>query len=948
MNQLDVLIQPPNRESLLLAEAIGWLHDYRKCSDEQLRVQAGNLTGQQRLDHNELTGRYSALAGVSVSLLGEACGFPDLLHRQSGTSCNLLPSYLSRCHHTAHFDKQDPVGGKQDYPGVQISSPFGFEQDVPTSLTSQLWSTLPWAALGSYSLSERTRLIQQARALFAQVGADTRRPINEVDLWNWGLLVGALYKAALAGALLSGSTPAARNLRWRLLGIRVNGLDFLLNVARIPDLLARQQVLSDSLDRARNLLEVTYPFGSEVYRDENGSIYVVPDVSDLLERTDGGGISLRTLILREFALGTAKNNPALQLGGEMTPHIELEQKPWWGQDPDRKNKDELPAIGSLLSLTVTSLPKVDEIERFWQRRTVEDIWADVCTVCGLRQQGPGKKAAERNVCDICEERRADRSKEWAGSQSDKTIWTDEVADANGRLALIVGQFDLTHWLDGSLLESLFLIAPHDPQNTTGKTITNKTASFSRLRRIWETTRHFWQEVETETLQQLTDDRRRLKIHLGADPKLGRFHVYDLELGVTDLSVVWVPPQNGGYLISADNLGYIARQLGAEAAVYNHPATAAIFVEDYLHEQFTGNGRQPVLKNPDARASQSNPNLLAGIRITQVEYQQSKYATEVPILAEPRTFMVLIPADKSLEVLRHIKEKHECEMGKVRDRLPLHLGVVYASRRTPIRAVFDAGRAMLDYRTQQQQWLVKSASRQTQVSAGHFNEIAMIELECGGHQMTRRIPLKMGDGDTEDRWYPYIFLETEGDDSKADAANRRAVKVSRPTGNGQALECWVVHAGDLRAGETIYVRSSTFDFEFLDATSRRFEIYYDERGRRPRRTRPFYLEDLDRFDELWKLMKRLAVSQRHQIVRAIEATREEWYGAEQSGQANDDGVFRQFVADTLAGAAWPKGQPWKSIAQEWRDKLISAAVSGELTDLAELHMEILKERQGGNS
>ncbi|MCI0350954.1 MAG: hypothetical protein L0Z53_16125 [Acidobacteriales bacterium] len=54
MNQLDVLIQPPNRNALFLAEAIGWLHDYRKCSDEQLRVQAGNLTGQQGLGRNEL------------------------------------------------------------------------------------------------------------------------------------------------------------------------------------------------------------------------------------------------------------------------------------------------------------------------------------------------------------------------------------------------------------------------------------------------------------------------------------------------------------------------------------------------------------------------------------------------------------------------------------------------------------------------------------------------------------------------------------------------------------------------------------------------------------------------------------------------------------------------------------------------------------------------------
>lgn len=942
MNQLDVLVQ--HRDAILLAEAIGWLHDYSKCSVELLRQQAANPSGGG-LNPSELARRFPALVGVNLHLSGETCAFLDFLPWRRSPVGYQLTDYLHRCHYTAHFDKQEPDGGKQNYPGVQISSPFGFERDVLSDLTNRLWIDVPWATFTNYTVGNRGNVIQSVSALFAQVCADSRRPTNEVSLWDWGVLVGALYKTAISGTLL-GYSPGSHDLRWRLLGIRVNGLVFLLNVARIPDLLARQQVLSDSLNRVRNLLEITYPLGSEVYRDENGSIYVVPDVPDLLERTDSSGTSLRALIRQELAKGTLENNSALQLGGEMTPHIELEEKAWWGQDPDwpSSSNDELPGVSRFLSQTIFTPANAGEIERFWQdRKETDGIVTDICTVCSLRPQGPGKKAVDRSGCDVCEERRTDRSKEWAGSQSDKTIWTDEVADANGRLALIVGQFDLTHWLDGSLLESLFLIAPHDPQNTTAKPITNKTPSFSRLRRIWETTRRFWQEVRAETLQRLADDRRRLKINLDATPDLGPFHVYDFELGVTDLSVVWVPPRSGSYLISADNLGYIARQLGAEAVVYNHPATAAIFVEDYLREQFRENRRQPVLHNPDTQASRSNPNLLQGIRIAKVEYQQNQYATAIPILAEPRTFMMLIPADQSLQVLHHIKEKYESEMGKVRDRLPIHLGVVYTSRRTPIRAVFDAGRAMLDYRTQPQWWTVKSIGRQTQSSAAHFNETVLLELECGDHRMTWCIPLRMGDGATEDRWYPYFFLATAGNDSKADAANRRAAKVSRPVGNGQTPECWVVHAGDLRAGETIYVGPSTFDFEFLDATSRRFEIHYDANGRRPRRTRPFYLEDLDRLDELWKLMKRLAASQRYQVIRTIEATRETWHGADGDGQSTSDKVFEQFVADTLAGAAWPKGQSWSSIPQEWCDKLIQAGVRGELADLAELHMEILKER-----
>ena len=52
---------------------------------------------------------------------------------------NPLYQYLRRCHYTAHFDKQEPVDGEQSYPGTKISSPFGFERDIPDNLTKKLW-----------------------------------------------------------------------------------------------------------------------------------------------------------------------------------------------------------------------------------------------------------------------------------------------------------------------------------------------------------------------------------------------------------------------------------------------------------------------------------------------------------------------------------------------------------------------------------------------------------------------------------------------------------------------------------------------------------------------------------------------------------------------------------------------------------------------------------------
>lgn len=351
-----------------------------------------------------------------------------------------------------------------------------------------------------------------------------------------------------------------------------------------------------------------------------------------------------------------------------------------------------------------------------------------------------------------------------------------MADANGRLALVVGQFYLDHWLDGTLVESLFLIPPLDPEDKRSMPVTSKTPSFSRLRRIWETTRRFWQEAQNDALTKLSDDRRRLKIRLSARPDLGPFHVYDLSLGAADLNVVWVEvEEEGGYLLSASNLGYIARQLGAEEAVYSYPAAAAKYVENRLHELFVNEGRQALLRNPDARAGQKKQNLLAGISLTGVTYQEVRYAPAIPIMAEPRTFMMLVPADKSLKVIRSIKEKYQQEMGKVRDRLPLHLGVVYANRRTPIRTVLEAGRAMLVRHLLLESWVAKPVKNDQEKEGAEVRnqgDILTLVLERDKRSITWNIPFKMGDGNTDDRWYPYLFLEKEEGDSRTGTAARR--------------------------------------------------------------------------------------------------------------------------------------------------------------------------------
>ena len=218
-DSLQILAE--HRQALLLAEVAAWLHDYRKCSEEHLQTQARNKSPKtQAIPRNTLVEKYPHLQSVLITLEGVSRSFSDLLDDQ-------------------------------------ISSPFAYEREVPSGLTQRLWS-LPWDKItSSYSAADRRDILREISKLFSQTVADTRRPMNEVDLRSWGLLVGALYKASLAGVLLAGQRPAAKDLRWRLLAVRVDGLEFISSVVRIPDLLARRELTTNALDKVRELIEVT-------------------------------------------------------------------------------------------------------------------------------------------------------------------------------------------------------------------------------------------------------------------------------------------------------------------------------------------------------------------------------------------------------------------------------------------------------------------------------------------------------------------------------------------------------------------------------------------------------------------------------------------------------------------------------------------------------------------
>jgi len=180
---------------------------------------------------------------------------------------------------------------------------------------------------------------------------------------------------------------------------------------------------------------------------------------------------------------------------------------------------------------------------------------------------------------------------------------------------------------------------------------------------------------------------------------------------------------------------------------------------------------------------------------------------------------------------------------------------------------------------------------------------------------------MGDGQTHDVWYPYWRVKGK--------PTNRTRWFTGPDG-----EHWV-HVCDLQEGDQVAFTPSTFDYEFLDTTARRFEVSYDASGQRrgpERRQRPYLLEELDKLEKAWKDISHLSKSQIHAVIAAMETKRHVWEKPVGAGALAlpDQDVFRQFVRDTLRKA--------EILSQS----LERAALSGMLRDAVEIHLEIMKE------
>lgn len=895
------------------------------------------------------------------------------------SSSSLLTHLMNRCHHGASGgEKQDIYELQQQLP-LYIATPFGFERLAPEvplgydSVKEQVEKVVQkhLATPEDFSLH---KFMSELELLLRRVPGDTRRAVNDVTVWDVGHSGMAFLKAGIwsAGESLEHDHLADGNKkehpRWRLWQVGLNGLDYLTGAISVADLRVRQRALRKYLESVRFLLEEEYPIATEVYRDENGGIYVFPDwesdeeIRKILQENVGNDTS--------FSL--------TELYG-LRPAVVL-SKEHYHNHPECKDWGDVRYIGEAVLERIHKLPAAEPFLEAYE----EEIRIDLCPYCGLRPIGGGgerierlpdakkgstaEKARERKICQVCLERRGRVTEEWWKTSPYSTIWVDEVADVNGRIALVVGKFDVEKMLGE-------LVYPDVSSKLINKVSATPSASFARFRRIWEVTARFWQEVAplkergekwqealagSEAVEALRSARqyRRLELVLEkADEteELLPFHAYELEIAGVSLGIV--PLSSKGKevtCVTIENLGFIARQLGALEGVCGDPCGAASWVQQMILKNFLGEKEgHNLVRIRVAGGYGSGKEDLGAAKLRQVRIHETPFFPVVPILAEPRIFAVLLPARAAVELVRRIYRKYEKEMGKVRWRLPLTLGIVFFPRHLPLRIVLDAGWRLLKREPKPIKaeitgkversgcsandeigihprlgpWpaLVKVRGKVTSPGPSVYGRKACLEWE---------VPTVMGDEKTFDIWYPWVKLISP------EAVGDRPLFFKGDGGK------WL-HVVELRDGDQIEFYPSTWDFVFLDGPAERFALAYDSDSRRlGLQRRPYYLEEIEPVVGLWeKVKKGLSSAQRHNLWQVLLSHYSRWCGEGLTAE-----VWQQFCRDTLLNAKWrkiEKSRLLEIIGQSATDfpelgSLLGAAASGVLFDLFELFMTILKE------
>lgn len=969
-----------NRAVLLACEAIGWVHMAGKAHPEFLRRNGGQLNGYK---FKQWASSWSPDWNTRLAWLTRNSGcltWPSSLAELlrgfgNGKSAKSVLGLLQAAHAMASGIEKNHPNSTRNYLGQDIThmwrtSPFGhpernllvdppaiLQPGGPEALSDEIGRVLDelrglatplapdvesWARWRAKAIGPTSLL----RSSFLETLAETRIPNNDVTLWDQSYVAAALFKSAVAGAILAGGTNwqnLKQETQWRVLTVGIGAEHYESRAVRIGDWTDSRVELDAFFDDVCQLVEVDVALGSVVYRDGGVMAFTFPglraDVTDADTKgslSDGNARSLRDELEQEIDdLAKARHL-------ETPPLVRLSEK------------STRSFIAMAKELDSARRELTTPLNRPWDIAGDASDKQHTCPVCLVRGSGSGDK---QKPCKVCRDRRSGRLNAWLDDKVDQnTIWVSEVADHNDRVALLSFSLGLDGWLDARHIDSLRAqsiptwrhfnghlgnnpnpVDGEEADRSLKRELESRVSQFNKedplLKHLQDGYQRetSWESFFGKIVEDRSDAPQWATLAPGeraawlahqlfrkhASP--GRVHRFwrsseaffqrllsDIRERAAQHPNRWrtrrlVLKAKGGSWTDRETYHGVWPDAPLEL-VYRKASDDFITITN-LARCFAPTDAHLALKDQEIVVVDNDTRTSTPLVVERVEEKLGDlgaYHPIIPLDLDPQRFRVLVPLEIVDDVLAAAHAQWEETFARVWDRLPLCASVVAFPRMTPFQAVIEAARNLEDALTtaSSETWRVAESSRRGGVCATRW-------VRADGEQALTTTPTRLPDG-RDDDYYPYLAVEDRRPRNPRDFQHPR----------GQVYR----HVADLRPGDGATVHPSRCAAVFLDSTAPRFDA-----------PEVYYLMELRERAALWALICDLApsTSALRAALRSIEDARERWYGAPAGAAA----TWLEFARVVLHEQLGARGAAL--------DALVDAARTGLLVRTLRWHLQIQK-------
>jgi len=999
-----------NRALILLVELMGFLHDVGKLSENRKEhhrryeddVKSGIVPNSIKIVFEEEFGNLlnDRIAQYIIEKVKE-CKIKGFQRHHTGDNYkgywpeNWIEEIINLSDNKDSSEDRGKAANQQD---DYIASVFGKEEELEKERfdkeREKFYHELQRSGGKLHRLERQplslgeweefhTKIKETIRKYFSNTLAETRRAANDITLFDHSYMTGSISKALVGKAITRNNIErfalqiirrkaeedfehfeAECDLEWLI--VSFDGLGFISQGTNLLDLRGRTCLIESIREEIKSLLEVKYPLGNCIYEDENNLCFLtVPINGESFDYIKEQIWKIFNEETKGLLIPVIKKSPELRYYGEVLIKLKKEAE----------KESQQNFIGD------TSNFKPKWIEE-WRTKN-----KDKCVLCGKIPQWKG--ADSENLCKFCWELRYKVKEKGEKEEKEDSSWIDEIADENGKIAFVVGSFHpLDKWLSGEFLNCQYIRTLED---IDGASLSFLDAAIKFVEKIYDEMNNkgdfvTFLRIPIYKLNNLSEEEKRI---LGGGSKVGEIYyrlsedsqtllkektqlseeeINKIAQEVVDVTTkkpsspsrlyrIWRELEDfseeaisysRGKMLKGKRLKFELKNFKREVGIYEAEIQGIGRIEvfhggdgkfstieridknnpsDEIQENYLKNHEQ-IIEKAKRKKKISIFKDKRKINEFEVEFErEGEYKQFREVLSSPNGFIFILPAKRAFEVIRGIKEKFEIQFSKVLGKISLNIGIVYSHRKRPIYISLDAVRRFRDefkfdeeegYIAVEKQHLCKILKN---ANKEHLYQYLVAPIKVKGKEIFWKVHHTLGDGNI-DWYYPYFTSSNK-----------------------------LLHITDVTFNDKLSIYLNYLDFEYLDTTTRRFDIVLSEDKKRThpivgnKGPRPYLLEDVDKFERLKEIFERIGSWTPIRDIEALAASkRQEW---SEKGELGDRKAIYEELIDSALENKLRRFFDDKNWGNNVKPFLLSCIMEGSFFDAIELFKSIMKmELKGG--